>query len=107
MSTVVSGDSKAVVSSILEFMFYETNRVLADFQKKTSRLVTKLVLIGSGSTMIGLREIATKNFEMEISYGKPFNKVEAPAFLADILTEVGPGFAVATGLALRELQDVG
>jgi Tfp pilus assembly PilM family ATPase len=38
--------------------------------------------------------------------GLPFDKVEAPAFLNNVLKEAGPEFAVAIGLALRKLEDL-
>jgi hypothetical protein len=34
----------------------------------------------------------------------PFAKVETPAFLDPVLRTIGPGFAVAVGVAMRRLR---
>lgn len=102
-----ASDDHAVASSVLEFIFYEVQGEIASFQKKYGRAVSKIELIGGGSTLRGLQEIAASTLKTEIVKGKPFQKVEAPAFLAEILDEVGPGFAIAVGLALRELEEAG
>ena len=38
------------------------------------------MLIGSGTLLQGLIDVAKKSFEVEVVYGDPFKKVEAPAF---------------------------
>lgn len=94
------------VSSIVEFIFTETNKVITDYQARHHRAVQKIMFIGGGSLLRGLIEEAKKNFEIPVELGKPFSKVEAPAFLEGVLAEAGPGFAVAIGLALRHLQSL-
>jgi Tfp pilus assembly PilM family ATPase len=62
-------------------------------------------LVGGGSSLRGLQPIAQVNFQIETVAGSPFEKVEAPAFLTEVLKETGPEFAVAVGAALRKLQE--
>ncbi len=92
------------VSNIVEYIFSEVNKVLSSYQTKQRRSVNKIILIGGGSLLRGLLDVASKSFEVPVLLGKPFEKVEAPAFLQNILAEAGPGFAVSIGLALRHLQ---
>ncbi len=99
------GDVVSIMNPVLEFIFYEANQVLANYQKKYQRSVAKVVLIGSGSLLQGLLEVAKKSFEVEVVYGDPFKKVEAPAFLEGVLQGAGPSFSVAIGLALRAIQE--
>lgn len=42
---------------------------------------------------------------MEVTLADPFQKVQSPAFLEEVLKNAGPEFAVAVGLALRKLQE--
>ena len=63
-------------------------------------------MVGGGSAMIGLPEVASVNLQTEVVAGDPFSKVEAPAFVADVLKNNGPEFAVAIGVALRRLSEV-
>lgn len=96
----------STISSTVEYIFSEVNRVLVDYQRKEKRAVSKVVFIGSGSLLRGVGEIAKKTFSVPVVMGNGFSKVETPAFLTDMLTEVGPAFAVSTGLALRHLQEL-
>ena len=66
--------------------------------------VSKIVFSGGGSMLLGLVQAASSVFHAEIFIADPFAKIEAPAFLAPSLKDVGPEFAVAIGLALRSLS---
>lgn len=54
--------------------------------------------------MKGFLPAAREAFKSEVILAKPFDKVEAPAFLDKVLESAGPEFAVAAGLALRQLE---
>lgn len=97
--------SGPMLSSILEYVFYEADRVLLDFQRRYSRLVSKIILVGGGALLKGLPEVAKKTFQAEVGLGHAFQKTDAPAFLKDALDEAGPEFAISIGLALRKLQE--
>lgn len=102
-------DGKSVVEVVdltLSYIFSEANRVLANYQKKYNKAVQKIVLVGGGSSMFGLKEYSEKNFGTEVVIGNPFDKVEAPAFLDDTLRGVAPDFSVAMGIAIRRLQEL-
>lgn len=86
-------------------MFGEVNRILLSYEKQSNKNVGSVVLTGGGSVLKGLLPFAKERLSTEIVLGNPFEKVEAPAFLEDVLSEVGPEFAVAVGLALRKLQE--
>ena len=80
--------------------------MLLDFERRYGKVVGKVVLSGGGSLLKGVEEIARENFSVEVQSADPFSKVESPAFLAPVLTEAGPHFAVAVGIALRALEDL-
>ncbi len=94
------------VSPVTEYIFSELNRVMLDYQKKHNRSIGRVILIGGGALLKGIAQIAEKEMDLPVTIGMPFDKVEAPAFLADILKVAGPGFAVSLGLALRGLQEL-
>lgn len=95
-----------IISLTLDYIFYESNRVLLNFEKKYNKSVGKVVLTGGGSLLKGFKELATTSFQTDAVLGDPFAKVETPAFLEDVLKQAGPEFAVAVGAALRKLSDV-
>lgn len=96
----------STVNGLVEYIFDEANKIILDYQTKQKKSIGRIVLIGGGSLLNGLLDVAAKSFEVPVTIGKPFNKVETPPFLANVLNEAGPGFAVAIGLALRHLQNL-
>jgi type IV pilus assembly protein PilM len=98
--------ASAVINGLVEYIFSEANKIIADYQVKQKKSVDRVVLSGGGALLQGLLEVAKKSFEVPVTIGKPFAKVATPPFLEKMLNEAGPGFAVAIGLALRHLQNV-
>jgi type IV pilus assembly protein PilM len=96
----------SIVTLTLDYIFSESNQVLLNYEKKYNKTVNQVILIGGGVLLQGFLDIAKKNFQVEVVLGEPFAKVEAPAFLENVLKSANPEFSVAVGLALRMLQDV-
>jgi len=92
-------------SSTIDFILAEAHRAVLAYQRKNNTNISQLILTGGGSTLKGFHEIAQKKMEMEVVASSPFSKVQAPAFLEEVLRQAGPEFTVAVGLALRKLQE--
>ncbi|HZS42633.1 MAG TPA: type IV pilus assembly protein PilM [Candidatus Paceibacterota bacterium] len=108
-NTLKPEDQKGItemISLTLDYIFSEANSVLLSFQKKYQKTVGKVILTGGGVAMQGFYELAKANFQTEVVVGEPFAKVEAPAFLEEVLKATGLEFAVAVGIALRKLQEI-
>ena len=101
-----AGEMRPIISPIVEYVFAEVEKTIVNYQQKYSRSVDKIILIGGGTLLKGLADLAKASIEIPIQIGTPFDKVEAPAFMEEALREAGSSFAVAIGLALRRLQDV-
>jgi len=95
-----------IIALTLDFLFTEANRVIFTYEKKYNKNVSKVLLVGGGSSLKGLEPLAQKSFQTEAVGGNPFGKVITPAFLDEVLKQTGPQFAVALGLALRRLQEL-
>jgi type IV pilus assembly protein PilM len=93
-----------IIKVHIDYIFSETNSVLLGYEKKYNRTISKVIFTGGGALLKGLKEVAENNFRAEIEIGRPFSKVGAPIFLEKVLLTMGPEFAVALGLALRNLQ---
>ncbi len=107
MGKVSSGaDLSEAVTLVADHIFSEANRFLFAYQKKHNRNIKSVFLVGGGSALKGFSELASQNFKVEVISGNPFEKIEVPAFLENILRQTGPEFAVAAGCALRTLQEV-
>lgn len=95
-----------IILLTLDFLFAEANRIILNYEKKHNKNVSKIFLVGGGSSLKGLEPVAQKNFETEVRGGDPFSKVVTPAFLQEVLKQTGPQFAVALGVALRRLEEL-
>ncbi len=105
--TLKDGTQKLVrdaMLSTLDHIFAEINRVLLSYGKKYNKNVSKVVFSGGTVAMGGFSEYANTKIDNTVEISDPFDKVQTPAFLDDVLKEVGPEFAVATGVALRQLH---
>lgn len=99
------GDRAAsdVARLAVDYIISETGTVISAFERKYSKPISKIILTGAGSLLPGFREHTAEVFRTEVVYGDPFGKVEVPEFVRKVLSETGPEFAVALGLALRKL----
>jgi type IV pilus assembly protein PilM len=96
-----SETARLTVSHILS----EAQTVLLDYERKNNRVIKQVILTGGGVLLKGFYEATNKAIETEVSYADPFARTETPAFLAPVLRDAGPEFAVAVGLALRKLEE--
>lgn len=103
---VEKGDLVELISPTVEYIFAEANKTMLKYQKDHKRPINKIVLIGGGAMLKGILDVARNIVGVPVVLGLPFDKVEAPSFLNNVLKEAGPEFAVAIGLALRKLEDL-
>jgi type IV pilus assembly protein PilM len=88
----------------VDYIFTDINSIVFAYEKKYNKNISKVFLVGGGCLLRGLLEAAKTNFQAEVVRRNPFSKIEAPAFLEPVLEASGPEFAVAIGLALRQLS---
>lgn len=96
-----------VTELVLRPIFREVNSVILDYERKAGKVVERMVLVGGGVLLYGFEDKANEHFRIPVELGQPFDKVESPAYLAEVLRQAGPGFTTAVGLALRKLQQLG
>lgn len=104
LDSTIDAKVSDIVKSSVDFIFSDINSVVLAYEKKYNKSISKVVLVGGGSLLRGLLERAKENFRTDVFFSNPFSKTEAPAFLTPILETSGPEFAVAVGLALRQLS---
>ena len=97
---------KTALLSTLSRVFSEVNRVLLSYGQRYNKNVSRVVLAGGGASLPGIKEVAKESLSVEVEIANPFSHTETPAFLEGVLREIGPGFAVAVGVALRKLKSV-
>lgn len=95
-----------IITVNLDYIFYEANATVLNYQKKYAKNVARVVLTGGGVLLKGFTDLAKISFQTEVTYGDPFGKLETPAFLAEEFAQAGPEFSVAIGAALRRLSEI-
>ncbi len=95
-----------IITVNLDYIFYEANATLLNYQKKSSKNISKVILTGGGVLLKGFTDLAKISFQTDVIYADPFGKLETPAFLAEEFAQAGPEFAVAIGVALRRLSEI-
>lgn len=92
-----------MIASIADALFHEVIRIMNAYHRSGTDRVDLMILAGGGANLRGLMDYAVKLFGFEVVVGNPFAKIVYPAFMQPMLKELGPSFAVAVGLALREI----
>lgn len=95
---------KEALLSTLSRVFSEVNRVLLSYGQRYNKNVSSVVLTGGGASLPGIVDAAKESLNAQVSLADPFSHTEAPAFLGDVLREIGPAFSVSLGLGLRKLK---
>jgi len=74
------------------------------FQNQYRENVEKIVLSGGSVYLPNLPEYFSNALNLKVIIGDPWAKISYPAEIRPALEEIAPRFAVAIGLALRELE---
>jgi Tfp pilus assembly PilM family ATPase len=97
---IEAGDG--VLLPLIDSIILEGKRMTDDYTRKRKRVIPKVVLSGGSAAMPGLIKYAVKSFGRESVMGFPFRDIIYPEALDGTLRVIGPSYAVAVGLALRE-----
>lgn len=95
-----------IITVNLDYIFYEANATMLNYQKKYNKNISKVILTGGGVLLKGFTDLARISFQTEVVYADPFSRLETPAFLSDQFAQSGPEFAVAIGCALRRISEL-
>ncbi len=94
-----------LIDNIFNPIFSSANDIMVDYQRKNHKIISKIIMVGGGSLLTGIKEKAQRYFSVETELGLPFEKLQTPAFLDPVLKKNGVIFAGAIGLAVRLLQE--
>lgn len=95
----------AVVFPTLQVVITETKRVIASHEEKhPESKVTEIILSGGTSRLAGIVEYLSAIFELPVSIGHPWSKIEATEKQQVMIHETDASFAVAIGLALGGVE---
>lgn len=84
-------------------LFGELARLIIMHERKYNQDIEGVVLVGGGSRIKGVLDMYHKATSVPVRIADPFQIIKTPAYLRDIIRNVGPTYAVAVGLALKKL----
>jgi len=79
----------------------EFRQVIEDYEARSGSVIKKVYITGGGVNFPGTVAFIKSHLDREVATLNPFNKVAYPAFMEDLMKEIGPTFTVALGAALR------
>lgn len=89
-----------VIGSIINEVKYCLNL----YQSQEPLPVEKIVLAGGSAFLAGLPEYLSRVLNNKVVVGDPWSRVITPTELQPMLQELAPRFAVAIGLAMRQIE---
>lgn len=93
----------ALMTPLLDVIISEIQKLGALYTERTKREVKKVILTGGSSNIPGLADYFGKELQKEVAIGNTFSQLQYPPALSPILNTISSTFAVAVGLALRDL----
>lgn len=88
-----------VISSIIN----EIRFVLNLYRNQGTGPIEKIILAGGSAFLLNLPAYVEKTLSIKTFIGDPWARIITPVDLQPVLQEIGPCFAVAIGLAMREI----
>ncbi len=103
--TKLEGKIMKAIKPIFDVIVEEIKRSIAFYSThKKSEGIKRLVLCGGTASLPGIMVYLAGSLDIEVQSGNPWRLIDAPLkFPKKELEEIGPSFAVAAGLALKEI----
>lgn len=104
LESELGGKIMSAIKPIFDVMVSETNRALAFYQRKYPNDPIKRVMLCGGSAKLpGLIVYLAQSLGLEVQIGDPWTFITADPSLQPKLSQYAPDFAVACGLALKDV----
>ncbi len=87
-----------------DFLIDEIRQTADNFLRIEGGKVDKIILAGGISLSPGLKNYLEMKAKKEFQIANPFLKFSYPPILKEVLEKIGPRYAIATGLALRDRE---
>lgn len=103
--TMLNGSSPEIqqmLATVAGRMANEIERMATVYQRSFGKQVEILLLSGGSAMLRGLLAYLSGRFPFAVAQAQPFAQLDASQELGPVLDELGPPFAVAIGLALRD-----
>ena len=104
VSEAMPDDLKRAHHASFDRPFHEFRQVIDEYERSFDTELSAVYLTGGGSLFPGVANQLADELQREVRMADPFSRVAYPAFMEDMLQEIGPSFTVAIGAALRQFE---
>jgi len=109
VSTIYPGEGlpkvfEAAVAPLVTELQYSMNLYGSRGEGQSEKKIERIILTGGGSALPALIDHFSKQLNMKVYVGDPWARVVYPDGLRPVLDEIGYRFAVAAGLAMRDIE---
>lgn len=87
----------------LDAIIGEAIRAKNNFERNQGRKIERVILTGGGANLAGIGEYAEKQMNLPVVIGNSLIKSSYPSEIEILAKELGPEFAIAMGLAIKEI----
>lgn len=84
-------------------LFGEVARLSLMYERKYNQHIEGIILAGGGARVSGVLDAYSQTVHIAGRIATPFERVQVPEFLSEMIERVGPSYAVALGCALKKL----
>ncbi len=84
-------------------LFGEVARLSLMYERKYNQTIEGIILSGGGTRVPGVMDAFKETVHIPGRIALPFEQVDVPQFLHEMIERVGPSYAVAVGCALKKL----
>jgi type IV pilus assembly protein PilM len=98
----VAGGIPSTIENTISPVVNEIKYNFSLYQSQSAQPIEKIVLTGGSSFLPMLPEYLENLFQIKVYIGDPWARLSYPEELKPVLDEVGPQFASAVGLAMRQ-----
>lgn len=93
-----------IIEATLGPIVNEVKYAISLYQAESAKSIEKIVITGGSAFLPQLTQYLENIFQLKVFIGNPWSQVSYPVDLKGVLEEIGPRFATAIGLALREIH---
>jgi len=91
------------MKSLVDMMAFETRKTITSYEETKNQKISKVLLVGGLTNMPNFASYFQQKLGREVYMGNALARVIYPQTLSPVIQEISSTFAVATGLAMREI----
>jgi len=93
----------SAMKSLIDMMVFETRKTITNYEETKNQKISRILLVGGLTNMPNFANYFQQKLNREVFIGNALARVVYPQTLSSVMQELSSTFAVATGLAMREV----